>query len=145
MKKKTAMILLGVLSAVFAIVVGAPMIGLMAWLGDDWGSGAVVIAVSIFALLHAVGSTLAAKRYKRKYGLSAPKYALLNVLPILALAVLLFAAAYLVGGWNGVFLALGAVSLGGYAVGYAALLSAVMGISYAVSRKRRAEWEKTTR
>ncbi|MDE7362283.1 MAG: hypothetical protein K2N38_10165 [Oscillospiraceae bacterium] len=145
MKKKTAMILLGVLSAVFAIVVGTPMIFLMAWLGDDWGAGAVVIAVSIFALLHAVCSTHAAKRYKRKYELSAPKYALLNVLPMLAIAVLLFAAAYLIGDWDGVFLALGAISLGGYTVGYAAVLSAVMGISYAVSRKRSTEWEKTTR
>lgn len=139
MKKKTAMILLVGLSAVFAIVIGAPMIGLMAWLGDDWGAGAVVIAVSIFALLHAGGSTLAAKRYKRKYEVSAPKFALLNVLPMLALAVLLFAAAYLVGGWNGVFLGLGAVSLGGYTVGYAAVLSAVMGIAYAVGRKRSAQ------
>lgn len=145
MKKKTAMILLGILSAVFAIVVGFPMIGLMAWLGDDWGVGAVAIAMSVFALLHAIGSTFAAKRYKRKYGLSAPKFALLNVLPMLALAVLLFAAAYLVGDWNGVFLGLIALSLGGYTVGYAAVLSAVMGISYAISKKRRATWEKTTR
>ena len=139
MKKKTAMILLGVLSVVFAIVVGTPMIFLMAWLGDDWGAGAVVIAVSIFALLHAVGSTFAAKRYKRKYGLSAPKFVLLNVPPMLATAALLFAAAYLVGGWDGVFLAVAAVSLGGYTVGYAALLSAVMRISYAIDKKRRTQ------
>lgn len=137
MKKKTAMILLGVLSAVFVIVVGTPMIGLMAWLGDDWGAGAVVIAASIFALLHAVGSTLAAKRYKRKYGLSAPKYALLNVLPMLVPAALLFAVAYLVGGWDGLGLVLVSLSLVGYTVGYAALLSAVMGIAYAIDSKRR--------
>ncbi len=139
MKKKTAMILLGVLSAVFVIVVGTPMFFLMTWMGEGF------ITASIFALLHAVGSALAAKRYKRKYGLSAPKYALLNVLPMLALAVLLFAAAYPVGGWNGVFLALGAVSLGGYTIGYTAVLLAVMGISYAIGKKGRAAWEKTTR
>lgn len=137
MKKKTAMTLLGILSIVFAIVVGFPMIFLMAWLGDDWGAGAVVVAVSIFALLHAIGSTFAAKRCKRKYGLSAPKFTLLNVLPMLATAVLILAAAYLVGDWNGVFLALIALSLGGYTIGYAAVLSAVMGIAYAISRKRK--------
>lgn len=132
MKRKTAMILLSVLSAVFVIVVGTPMFFLMAWLGDGF------ITASIFALLHAVGSSLAAKRYKRKYGLSAPKFALLNVLPMLVPAALLFAAAYLVGGWDGLGLALVAVSLGGYTVGYAAVLSAVMGIAYAIGRKRRA-------
>lgn len=139
MKRKAAMILLSVLSAVFAIVVGTPMFFLMAWLGDDWGAGAVVIAVSVFALLHAVGSTLAAKRCKRKYDLSAPEFVLRNVLPMLAPAALLFAAAYLVGGWDGLGLALVAVSLVGYTVGYAAVLSAVMGVAYAVSRKRSAQ------
>lgn len=139
MKRKAAMILLSVLSAVFAIVVGTPMFFLMAWLGDDWGAGAVVIAVSVFALLHAVGSTLAAKRCKRKYDLSAQEFVLRNVLPMLAPAALLFAAAYLVGGWDGLGLALVAVSLVGYTVGYAAVLSAVMGVAYAVSRKRSAQ------
>lgn len=137
MKKKTAMALLGVLSVAFAIVVGVPLIFLMAWLGDDWGAGAVVIAVSVFALLHAVGSTFAAKHYKRKYGLSAPKFALLNVLPPFALAVLIYVVICLAElGWNGLLWALIAVSLGGYMIGYAAVLSAVMGIMYAIDRKR---------
>ena len=139
MKKKTAMILQGVLSAVFAIVVGVPMVSLMAWLGDDWGAGAVVIAVSIFVLLHAAGSTFAAKHYKQKYGLSMPKFVLLNVLPMFALAVLLYAVAYLIGTWDGLFFALIAVSVGGYTIGYAAVLSAVMGIVYAIGRKRRTQ------
>ena len=138
MKKKTAMILQGVLSPVFAIVVGIPMVFLMAWLGDDWGAGTVVIAVSIFALLHAVGSTFAALHYKRKNELPMPKFVLLNVLPIFVLAVLLYAAAYLIGSWDGLLFALFAVSIGGYTIGYTALLSAVMGIAYAIGRKRSA-------
>lgn len=140
MRKQTAMALLGFLSVVFAIVVGVPLIFLMAWLGDDFGAGAVVIAVSFFALLHAVGSTFAAKHYKRKYGLSAPKFALLNVLPPFALAVLIYVVIFFAElGWDGLLWAVIAVSLGGYMIGYAAVLSAVIGITYAIDRKRGAQ------
>lgn len=140
MKQRTAMALLGFLSVVFAIVVGVPMIFLMAWLGDDWGAGAVAVAVSVFALLHAVGSTFAAKRYKRKYGLSAPKFVLLNVLPTLILAALVYVVILNLNiGWDALLWAIIAVSLGGYMIGYAVILSAVMGITHAVAGKRSAK------
>lgn len=147
MKKKTAKILLGVLSVVFAIVIGSTSLFLaMAWLSaDDWSVGTAVIAVSFFALLHAFGSSLAAKRYKRKYELPAPKFVLINILPMLALAVLIFYFSFFFGDLMWALLLFAAIFLGVYAIGYAVMLTAVMGISYAVSRKRRAEWEKTTR
>lgn len=137
MKKNTAMLLLGILSVFFAIVAGTPLLFLMAWLGDDFGMGAVVAAMVVFVLLHAVVSTFAARRYKRKYGLSAPKFVLLNVLPTFILAMLLYVAMYFSNlGWEALLWVVIAVSFGGYMIGYAAVLSIVMGIAYAVDRKR---------
>jgi len=143
--KKSGMALLGILSGVFAIVAGTPLLGLMAWLGDDCGAGAVVAAMSIFALLHALGANLASLHCKRKYGLPLLKFALLNTLPMLAVAVLLCAVGYLVSGWNGLFIVIGGFALAGYTVGYAAVLAAVMGISSAIDRKRSEAWGKKPR
>lgn len=137
MKKRTAVLLLAVLSVVFPIAVGLPLVFLMAWVGDDFGAGAAAVSVSVFALLHAVGSTFSARRYKRKYGLSAPKFALLNILPTFALAALTYLIVIFSDmGWDGLVPAVIAVSFGGYMLGYAAVLSIVMGIAHIIDRKK---------
>ena len=94
--------------------------------------------MSIFAVLHAVGSAFAALHYKRKYGLAVLKFVLLNVLPTFALAVLLYTVAYLIGSWDGLIFAVIGVSMGGYTIGYAVLLSLIVGIANALDRKRSA-------
>ncbi|MCM1165132.1 MAG: hypothetical protein NC299_05765 [Lachnospiraceae bacterium] len=122
-------------SLLFGIFVGFPYIGLMAWLGDDFGAGAVVVAAAVFLCAHVTASALTFRRFSRKYHVRAWEFMLLSALPLLALGVALAAAAYIIGGWNGVGLFIFALCYGGYAVLYAALLSVALLCMRKFSRK----------
>ncbi len=121
-------------SLLFGIVAGVPFIILMSWLGDDWGAGAVVIAAAVFACAHAAVSAVLFRRLGRKYGVSEWKFVPLSVLPLFAIGVVLFLAAFLIGGWSGLFLAILGVCFAGYSTVYAALLSAALGIGRMIGR-----------
>lgn len=122
-------------SLLFGIVVGVPFIFLMSWLGDDWGAGAVVIAASVFACAHAAASAVLFRYLGRRYGVSVWKFVPLGALPLSASGIALFLAAFIIGGWNGFFLAIFGVCFAGYSVAYAALLSAALGISRYLERR----------
>lgn len=127
--------LLALWSALFALVVGVPFVLLMSWVGDDFGTGAVVICGLLFACAHTAASAVSFKRYKRKYGVFAWQFVLLCVLPLLALGAVAYLTARAVGGWDALFFAIFALCYGGYSVVYGALLSAVLGINHAVEKK----------
>ncbi len=123
-------------SLLFGLIVGVPYIFLMAWFGDDFGAGAVIVCGLLFACIHTAASAVSFRRYKRKYGVSVWQFVLLSVLPLLALGAVSYLTAWAVGGWDGLFFAIFAVCYGGYSVVYGALLSAALGIGHLIERGR---------
>ncbi len=123
----TAVKLIALWSLLFGIVIGVPFIFLMSWLGDDWGAGAVVIAVLIFACAHSAASALLFRRLGRKYGVSRWKFVPLSVLPLLAAGIIMYLTAYFIGDWSGLIWAFLGIPFAGYSVVYAVLLSVLLG------------------
>ncbi len=70
--------LIALWNLLFGLVVGVPFVLLMSWVGDDFGTGAVVICGLLFACAHTAASSVSFKRYKRKYEVSAPKFVLIS-------------------------------------------------------------------
>lgn len=133
--------LLALWNLLFELIVGVPFIFLMSWVGDDFGTGAVVICGVLFACAHTAASAISFKWYKRKYGVSAPKFVLLNALPLFLIGAVVYFTV-----WSGlvvisdfviaILLAVFCACFWGYSVVYAALLSAVLGIMHAVGNGR---------
>lgn len=121
-------------SLLFGLFVGIPFIFFNAWLGDDYGAVAVVIAALLFVCAHTAASAVSFGRYKRKYNVPARKFVLLNALPLLALGAVSFLAAWTVGGWDGLFFAIIAICYGGYSVVYGVLLTAALGIEHLIKK-----------
>lgn len=134
--------LLALWNLLFELIVGVPFIFLMSWVGDDFGTGAVVICGVLFACAHTAASAVSFNRYKRKYEVSAPNFVTLNALPLFLIGAVIYFA-----GWSGlivtnnfgigIFLAVFCACFLGYSAVYAALLSAVLGIKHAVGKRKR--------
>lgn len=123
-------------SSLFGLFVGIPIFFFMAWLGDDFGAGTVVVSALLFVCVHAAASAVLFKRYKRKYKVPAWKFVLLNALPLLALGAVSFLTAWAVGGWDSLLFEIFAMCYGGYFVVYGVLLSAVLGIGHLIERRK---------
>lgn len=117
----------------FELVVGVPFIILMA----DFGASTRVFGGLLFVCAHTAASAVSFKRYKRKYGVSAPKFVSLNALPLFLIGAVMYVAG-LVSKDLGITLLFGVfcVCFLGYSVVYASLLSAVIGIMHAVGKRK---------
>lgn len=127
--------LIALWNLLFGLVVGVPFVLLMSWVGDDCGSGAVVICALLFACAHTTASAVSFKRYRLKYNAFVWQFVLLCVMPLLVLGAVSYITAWAVGGWDSIFFAIFALSCGGYSVVYGVLLFAVLGIMHAVKNK----------
>lgn len=134
--------LIALRNLLFEIIVGVPYVFLMAWVGDDFGAGAVIICSLIFAAAHTAASVVLYGRYKRKYGVAEWKYALLNALPALILGAMICVVIYLMGQYKtldfgtAILIGIPAECFAGYSAVYGALLSVALGIRYSVKKKR---------
>lgn len=140
-----AVILLGILGSIFTLCIGVSEITIIALIGDDYGVAAAALAALIPVSIHTVASFFAYRRFRRKYGMSAWKFVVLNVLPALVIGALVFFAYQTMHKLNiagygenykGLLEALMSIAVMGYSVVYAALLSAVLWIQHAVFKKK---------
>ena len=132
--------LLALWNLLFELIVGVPYIFLMSWVGDDFGAAAAIIGGLLLASVHTAASAVSFKRYKRKYGVSAWKFVLLNALPLFLIGTLIFLAAqteaFTVDFGTAILLAVFCVCFLGYSAVYAALLSIALGIKRAVDGRK---------
>ena len=140
-KKSKTVILLGFFGSILTLCVMAVEVGIIGLIGDDYGAAAAVLAAVIPVVCHVAVSALVYTRFRKKHGLSAPKFVMLNALPTFIIGTL----GYLVFetirrfngyGWEGILEVLASLCAIGYSLVYAALLSAVLGIKLAVGRKK---------
>lgn len=144
MKRSKAVILLGVFGSILTLCFVIAEIVIIAIVRDDYGTGAAAIVALLPALGHAVASAFAYGHFRKKHGLSAPKFVMLNALPLFLIGAVRYAAA-LMGIYitttidRGTGILLGVLYTGflGYSAAYAALLSAVLGIKHAVGKRKR--------
>lgn len=122
-------------SLLFGIFVGFPYIGLMLWLGDDWGALAVVFAAAVFLCAHVTASALTFRRFSRKCHIRAWEFVLLSALPLLAVGLVSFLSAFISPGLDFVEFVIICTYYGGYTVLYAALLSVTLLCMRKFSRK----------
>lgn len=143
-------ILLGVFGNILTLCIGVFEIGLVALIGDDYGTVAAIIAALIPAAVHTAASSFAYKRFRKKHGMSALKFVVLNVLPALIICALVFFAfqtmyKFNIAGYgenyNGLLEALMSIFVMGYSVGYATLLSAVLVIRRAIGKRNQGNQE----
>lgn len=142
MKKSKTVILLGFFASILTLCVGAVEVGVIALVGDDYGAAAAVLAAVIPAVCHVAVSALVYNRFRKKHGLSAPKFVMLNALPSLiigALGYLVFETIRRFNGygWDGLMEVFLSLCIVGYSLVYTALLSAVLGIKLEVCRKKK--------
>lgn len=135
--------LIALWNLLFELIIGVPFIFLMAWLGDDCGAGAVVVATLLFVCAHTAASAVSFRRYKLKYKIPAWKFVLLNALPLLFIGALAFVIPWLVpifgfnfGLGDAIFFVILSVCFSGYSVVYGVLLTAVLGIGHLIERKK---------
>lgn len=142
MKRSKAVILLGVFGSILTLCFVIAEIAIIAIVGDDYGAGAAAIAALLPALGHAVTSAFAYGHFRKKHGLSAPKFVMLNALPLFLIGAVRYAAALMgiyITADRGTGILLGVLYTGflGYSAAYAALLSAALGIKHAVGKRKR--------
>lgn len=132
--------LLALWNLLFELIVGVPYIFLMSWVGDDFGAAAAVIGGLLFACAHTAASVVSFKRYKRKYEVSAPKFVLMDALPLFIIGALIFLIthmeAFTADFGTAILLAVFCVCFSGYSIVYAALLSAVLGIKFTIAKRK---------
>lgn len=123
----------------FEIIAGAPYIGFMSWVGDDFGAGGAIIGGLVFAAAHTAASTALYKKYEQ-HGVPEWKFVLLNALPMFIIcAMMFFVLRYLseygsLGFGAAIFFGILIVCFVGYSVVYGVILSITLGIRHSVKK-----------
>lgn len=127
----------------FVLAAWLPVVSFLALIGDDLGTLAAVIGLAVVAFGHAAISAAVFVHYKRKYGVCAKKFVLLNAMPLFLLGLLIFFAALVLYFDNDFNFDLGsyllfllAFAFLGYSAVYGALMFAVLKIRHKLERKR---------
>ena len=133
-------------STILTILISIAEALIIAIVGDSFGAVWAVSAALVPAAVH-VGVMY--KRFRKRHDISARKFVLASSLPPFVIGAVFAVIFFLLCVINGIRIndydctelhgVIVNLCVIGYSLAYSALLSAVMGISYAVDKKRRAQ------